>query len=113
MEKFIDLLSKEVADAFEKAGYDANLGTVNVSNRPDLAEYQCNGAMAAAKVYHKAPIMVANDVVEVFGEVFNGDSLWIMLAVTVGIGEIIACGVLGMLLYQTIKKNPRITDLVD
>ena len=65
MEKFIDLLSKEVADAFEKAGYDANLGKVNVSNRPDLAEYQCNGAMAAAKVYHKAPIMVANDVVEV------------------------------------------------
>jgi uncharacterized membrane protein len=53
------------------------------------------------------------DNVEVFGEVFNGDSLWIMLAVTVGIGEIIACGVLGMLLYQTIKKNPRITDLVD
>ncbi len=65
MEKFIDLLSKEVADAFEKAGYDANLGKVNVSNRPDLCEYQCNGAMAAAKVYHKAPIMVANDVVEV------------------------------------------------
>jgi arginyl-tRNA synthetase len=65
VEKFIDLLSKEVADAFEKAGYDANLGKVNVSNRPDLAEYQCNGAMAAAKVYHKAPIMVANDVVEV------------------------------------------------
>ncbi len=53
------------------------------------------------------------DNVEVFGEVFNGDSLWIMLAVTVGIGEIIACGVLGMLLHQTIKKNPRITDLVD
>ncbi len=65
MEKFIDLLSKEVADAFEKAGYDANLGKVNVSNRPDLCEYQCNGAMAGAKVYHKAPIMVANDVVEV------------------------------------------------
>ena len=46
------------------AGYDAELGRVTVSNRPDLCEYQCNGAMAGAKKYHKAPIMIANDVAE-------------------------------------------------
>ena len=39
------------------------MGKVTLSNRPDLCEYQCNGAMAGAKVYHKAPIMIANDVV--------------------------------------------------
>ena len=53
------------------------------------------------------------DNVDVFGSVFNGDSLWIMLVVTVGIGEIIACGVLGMLLYQALKKNPRILEALD
>ena len=53
------------------------------------------------------------DNVDVFGSVFNGDSLWIMLVITVGIGEIIACGVLGMLLYQALKKNPRILEVLD
>lgn len=45
------------------AEYDASYAKVTLSNRPDLCEYQCNGAMAAAKTYHKAPIMIANDVV--------------------------------------------------
>ena len=53
------------------------------------------------------------DNVDVFGSVFNGDSLWIMLVVTVGIGEIIACGVLRMLLYHALKKNPRILEVLD
>ena len=48
--------------AFEQAGYDRTLGKVTLSNRPDLCEYQCNGAMAGAKQYKKAPIMIANDV---------------------------------------------------
>lgn len=49
-------------NAFEAAGYARELGKVSPSNRPDLCEYQCNGAMAGAKQYHKAPIMIANDV---------------------------------------------------
>ena len=71
----LDLLSAEVAKAFAEAGYDEKYARVSLSNRPDLCEYQCNGAMAAAKEYHKAPIMIANAVVEamqgfeVFGEV--------------------------------------------
>ena len=62
MKTIIELISNEVMTAF-KAGYDENMGKVTLSNRPDLCEYQCNGAMAGAKVYHKAPIMIANDVV--------------------------------------------------
>ena len=50
-------------EAFLAAEYDASYAKVTLSNRPDLCEYQCNGAMAAAKAYHKAPIMIANDVV--------------------------------------------------
>ena len=49
MEKLLDLLSAEVGAAFEKAGYDKELGKVAVSNRPDLCEYQCNGSLAGAK----------------------------------------------------------------
>lgn len=63
MRKLIDLITDKVSEAFEKAGYDASYGKVSDSNRPDLCEYQCNGAMAGAKMYHKAPIMIANDVV--------------------------------------------------
>lgn len=63
MEQILDLINKEVVRGFEAAGYDGSLGKVTLSNRPDLCEYQCNGAMAAAKQYKKAPIMIANDVV--------------------------------------------------
>ena len=63
MKKLIDLLTTELEIAFEKAGYDKQYARVTLSNRPDLCEYQCNGAMAAVKVYRKAPIMIANDVV--------------------------------------------------
>ena len=64
MRKIIDLIADELAEAFESAGYDKALARVTLSNRPDLCEYQCNGAMAGAKTYRKAPIMIANDVVE-------------------------------------------------
>ena len=68
MEKLIDLLSAEVSGAFEKAGYDPACGKVTVSNRPDLCEFQCNGAMPAAKTARKAPIAIANDVVALLSE---------------------------------------------
>ena len=63
MRKIIDYIAEELADAFEKAGYDRAYGKVTLSNRPDLCEYQCNGAMAGAKAYKKAPCMIAEDVV--------------------------------------------------
>ncbi len=62
MQQFGSLLSKEAGKAFAAAGYDAALGKVQVSARPDLCEYQCNGAMAGAKQYHKAPAVIAGEV---------------------------------------------------
>lgn len=64
MNTIIELITEEVKNAFQNAGYDSSYGRVTLSNRPDLCEYQCNGAMAAAKAYKKAPIMIAKDVVE-------------------------------------------------
>lgn len=64
MKKLMDLINEEVTRAFEACEYDGNLGKVTLSNRPDLCEYQCNGAMAGAKVYHCAPIQIASKVVE-------------------------------------------------
>lgn len=63
MRKILDLITDEMVKAFEAAGLDAKYAKVTVSNRPDLCEYQCNGAMAAAKEYKKAPIMIAEEVV--------------------------------------------------
>jgi len=64
MKILLDLITEQVSDAFEAAGFDAKLGKVTLSNRPDLCEYQCNGALAGAKLYHKAPIQIANAVKE-------------------------------------------------
>ncbi len=64
MKKFLDCISEEMGRGFEAAGYDPKLGRVTLSNRPDLCEYQCNGAMAGAKLYHKAPVVIAGDVAE-------------------------------------------------
>ena len=64
MEKLIELISQRVAEKFVEAGYEASYGRVSVSGRPDLCEYQCNGALPAAKVYKKAPIMIAEEIVE-------------------------------------------------
>ena len=74
MKKILDVLSEEMGRAFEEAGYEASLGKVSVSNRPDLCEYQCNGAMAGAKKYHKAPLVIAGEVAEKLAEseVFAG-----------------------------------------
>lgn len=55
MKKLINLISEEVTKAFVSAGYDEKYGKVTLSNRPDLCEFQCNGAMAAAKEYKCAP----------------------------------------------------------
>ena len=69
------MITQEVTNAFVNHGYEEKFGAVSFSNRPDLCQFQCNGALAAAKQYKKAPIMIANEVVEdlkenpLFGEV--------------------------------------------
>ena len=68
MQNLLDILSEITGKAFIKAGYDGELGRVSVSNRPDLCEFQCNGAMAGAKKYGKAPIQIAEEVAEILKE---------------------------------------------
>lgn len=64
MKKIVEILSEKLKAGFAACGYDEKYAMVTVSNRPDLCEYQCNGAMAAAKAYKKAPISIATEVVE-------------------------------------------------
>ena len=64
MEKILDLISKEVVGAFEANGYQQKYGRATLSNRPDLCEYQCNGAMAAAKEYKCAPFVISDKIAE-------------------------------------------------
>ena len=64
MKKILDIITAKMQQAFVEAGYEAEYGRVTVSNRPDLCEYQCNGALAAAKKYKCAPIQIAKAVAE-------------------------------------------------
>ncbi|MDD6200695.1 MAG: arginine--tRNA ligase [Firmicutes bacterium] len=64
MEKILDIITKKMQQAFAEAGYDPAFGRVTVSNRPDLCEYQCNGALSAAKQYKCPPIQIAKAVAE-------------------------------------------------
>ena len=64
MEKILNIITAKMQQAFSEAGYDASFGRVTVSNRPDLCEYQCNGALSAAKQYKCAPIQIAKSVAE-------------------------------------------------
>ncbi len=62
MKKLLELMSEQFEKAFSDCGYDKKYAKVTVSNRPDLCEYQCNGAMAAAKEYKKAPFIIAEEI---------------------------------------------------
>ena len=62
MNTILEQITEIVSKGFEAAGYDGSYGKVGISNRPDLCEFQCNGAMALAKQYHKAPLMIAQDI---------------------------------------------------
>ena len=64
MKKLLDILTEQFATVLNECGYDEKFAKVTVSNRPDLCEYQCNGAMALAKAHKKAPIMIAQEIVE-------------------------------------------------
>ncbi len=65
MKKVLDSITEVLSQAFVQCGYEEKYGKVGLSNRPDLCEYQCNGAMAAAKAYKKAPVQIADEVVAV------------------------------------------------
>ncbi len=68
MKKLTERMEAELRQAFEKAGYDPSYGNVVTSDRPDLCEFQCNGAMTGARAYKKAPFLIAGDVVAALEE---------------------------------------------
>lgn len=57
-------LTQIVAEAFADNGFDPGYGSVEKSNRPDLGQFQCNGALAAAKQYKMNPRQLAQKVVD-------------------------------------------------
>ena len=63
MNTIVEKITEQLQNAFAECGYDRKYAKVSLSNRPDLCEYQCNGAMAAVKEYKKAPFMIADEVV--------------------------------------------------
>lgn len=65
MKKFYKILENDIKVSLSKCGYDVDEVVVNISNRPDLGEYQYNGVMGLAKVYHKNPVVIANELVEI------------------------------------------------
>ena len=75
MKKLIELITEEVTKAFVECGYDEKYGKVTLSNRPDLCEYQCNGAMAAAKEYKCAPFMISDKI----AEMLSGNAMFSMV----------------------------------
>lgn len=64
MTSLVEKLSDSVGNAFEAQELPRELGVVRVSDRPDLCQFQCNGAMAAAKLARKNPREVAQGVVD-------------------------------------------------
>ena len=64
MKNLMEQMNEEVVHAFTACGYDGKYARVTVSNRPDLCEFQCNGALAAAKEYKKAPMIMAQEAAE-------------------------------------------------
>lgn len=57
----IKKLEKEINDIVRSIGYDTDI-TLAMSNRPDLGEFQVNDAMKLAKLYHKSPVEIANEI---------------------------------------------------
>ena len=68
MKKFYSILENKIAQSLNKCGYNVDNVVVNESNRPDLGQYQYNGVMPLAKLYHKSPLEIANDIVNVLKE---------------------------------------------
>ena len=68
MKKLLDVITRTMEEAFEKFGYEKSYARVTVSNRPDLCEFQCNGAMALAKKEKKAPIEIAGQLADALSD---------------------------------------------
>ena len=68
MDFLLSKITARMASAFEACGYAPEYARVTLSNRPDLCEYQCNGALSAAKAYHTAPLQIAQTVAQTLSD---------------------------------------------
>ena len=68
MKSLRDRLTDIVAEAFSENGFDPEYGQVTVSNRSDLCQFQCNGALAAARQYRTNPRRIAQQVVHMLAQ---------------------------------------------
>lgn len=59
----IELIEEKIKQDLKELGYDCDNVTINPSNRPELGDYQFNGIMPLAKIYHKNPVEIANELV--------------------------------------------------
>ena len=109
MKQIMECINEELMAAFEKAGYDSALGKATISDRPDLCEFQCNGALSAARIYHKAPIMIAQDVVDALegSMVFSAAEAVKPGFINLKVKESFLCGVLtGMAADERLSAAP-------
>lgn len=66
----------KINEIIKELGYDET-PEVSVSNRPDISDYQYNGAFKLAKIMHKSPMVIADEIVsklknnDMFKEVSN------------------------------------------
>ncbi len=58
----LSVINEKVEAAFKTAGYEDVQTLVRAADRPDLADYQANGALALAKSLHRNPREVAEKV---------------------------------------------------
>lgn len=56
MKTIVEVLTEKLSQAFHTCGYSPEFGAVTPSDRPDLCQFQCNGAFSAAKAYKKLPL---------------------------------------------------------
>ena len=111
MKKILDRISEILMTAFEECGYDPAYGKATLSNRPDLCEYQCNGALAAAKKYRKAPILIAKEVTE---KLAGHDTFSLAEAVPPGFINLKASPAFVSAYLQEMQQDPNLSmDLVE
>ncbi|MBV9332203.1 MAG: arginine--tRNA ligase [Alphaproteobacteria bacterium] len=62
MSSLLQELSAMVGSAFAAEGFDSTFGLVQPSDRPDLSQFQCNGALPAAKASRTKPRVIAEKI---------------------------------------------------
>lgn len=68
MRLITEQLSELLEKAFTNAGYDAKNAQAVISGRPDLCQFQCNGALPNARLFKKSPMVIANEVISLLAD---------------------------------------------